>query len=373
MVTETANNDNGINDPESDAGDSTDGVGNGELGDFLNFKFGANSGSLSAISGMWQTVGTAAPNAPTASGFEYCFGEFDGSGACVLGTADDNLAQTDSLTADVEFYAVQTRNNADFRCSDLNGGSTDPNDGEVNGASVEVITTEDLASSLSEVENDPTSWFFYNDTNDSVMTQNEFTATGGANKLVAFAGSVNGAAYMKLDNGTDPIAYQGSQVGKPRYNIATARFGGVALSSITDLMYRVYDDSVSSQTPFLHFNVDFDGSNTFQGRLVQVPGTAGNAGVPVDTWTQVDAIGTGDVMWTWSRFDSIGGVWPAQTGTAFTNDTDRYQTWDDILAAYPSIETLGFLGVRVGHPGPIAEESYVDSIQFNNTVYQFNN
>ncbi len=136
LVTETENNDNGVNDPESDAGDTTDGVGNGELGDFLNFSFNGNSGSLSAISGLWQTVGTAAPNASTSSGFEYCFGEFDGSGACVLGSGDDNLAQTDSLSADVEFYAVQTRNNEGFSCSDLNEDVTPPPTPVVLGATI---------------------------------------------------------------------------------------------------------------------------------------------------------------------------------------------------------------------------------------------
>lgn len=125
MVTETGNHDNGINDPESDAGDSTDGSSNGELGDFLNFNFNGNTGSLSAISGLWQTVGTAAANASTSQGFEYCFGEYTGT-VCGPSAGNDNLAQTDSLTADVEFYAVQTRNNAGFTCADLNDGGTNP-------------------------------------------------------------------------------------------------------------------------------------------------------------------------------------------------------------------------------------------------------
>ena len=136
LVTETENNDNGVNDPETAAGDTDDGAGNGELGDFLNFKFGTQTGSLSAISGQWQTVGTTSANTTTSSGFSYCFGEFDGNNECVLGTTDDdNKAQTDSLTADVQFYAVQTRNNEDFDCSTLptdgNGGDDRPAVGAV--------------------------------------------------------------------------------------------------------------------------------------------------------------------------------------------------------------------------------------------------
>lgn len=119
MVTETSNADNSVNGPEAAAGDNTDGPGVGELGNFLNFKFGTTAGSLTAISGVYQEVGVVAANTNAPSGLEYCFGQFSGS-ACVAGTGNDNLAQTDSLTADVKFYAVQTRNNSNFTCASLN-------------------------------------------------------------------------------------------------------------------------------------------------------------------------------------------------------------------------------------------------------------
>lgn len=119
LVEETGNHDNGINDPEGDAGDVTPGAGNGELGQFLNFKFGSESGSLEAISGVWQTVGTISSPGTLNAAIDYCFGTYVGND-CVLGAGTYNLAQTDSLTADIEFYAVQTRNNEGFTCASLN-------------------------------------------------------------------------------------------------------------------------------------------------------------------------------------------------------------------------------------------------------------
>lgn len=119
MVEEKSNNDNNINDPETTAGDVTPGLGGGELGQFLNFKFGTQSGSLAAISGVWQTVGTIPSPGILPTAIDYCFGTFSGSN-CVAGAGNDNLAQTDSLTADVKFYAVQTRNNPNFSCASLN-------------------------------------------------------------------------------------------------------------------------------------------------------------------------------------------------------------------------------------------------------------
>lgn len=118
MVEAKTNADNTVNDPEVDAGDvATSSVG--ELGQFLNFKFGTQSGSLAAISGLWQNVGPINTNATSGAAIDYCFGTFSGAN-CVLGTGAYNLAQTDSLTADIKFYAVQTRNNENFSCASLN-------------------------------------------------------------------------------------------------------------------------------------------------------------------------------------------------------------------------------------------------------------
>lgn len=135
-VVESGNNDNGINDPESDAGDADDGSGNGELGQFLSFKFGTTTGTLN---GAWQSLGTVSGGGSATSSIEYCFGTYVG-GICQLDpNATYNLAQTDSVNADVHFYAVQTRNNPGFQCSSLDpigggGGEEGPTVGAALGS-----------------------------------------------------------------------------------------------------------------------------------------------------------------------------------------------------------------------------------------------
>lgn len=332
MVEETGNADNGINDPEGDAGDATDGAGNGELGQFLNFKFGAQAGALSAISGVWQTVGTINTDSSAPAAIDYCFGTFSGSD-CVLGSGTYNLAQTDSLTANVKFYAVQTRNNENFSCASLNAASIDNGD---------LFTLNDRPAAYGSKK-----WFFYNDSNDTIMSINQF-APNGENTIGAGPGGV-GAAKMLLDSASS------------RYNIATYQFSDVKLADISSMKYRIYDASASSQTPYLNFNIDFNNSDTWQRRLVQVP-----TGVVANTWTEVDALAG---MWTLS-----GGNWPVGVNTAVPFSGATARTWADILADYPLAETRStdsFFGVRVGHPGPVAEESYVDWIEFDGVQYNF--
>lgn len=341
MVEEKTNDENIVLDPEIEAGDTADdGSGFGELGDFLSFKFGTQTGTLQNISGLWQTVGTVAANAVQASAMEYCFGVFDGAN-CVLGAADDNLAQTDSLTADIKFYAVQTRNNSAFNCSDLNVVNVGNND---------LFSVYTPKEGLGAVINLP-NWFFYNDTDDSVMSPNQFNGTSGANAITALTGT-NGAAFMKLDTS-----------GAPRYNIATYQFKDVKLATISSIKYRINDMSVSSETPYLHFNVDFANNDSWQRRLVQVP-----TGIVANTLTEVDAL-TG--MWNLS-----GGDWPVGVNTVAPFAGSTLRTWADITADYPNAETRStdsFFGVRVGHPGPAGEEGYVDWIEFDGVKYDFVN
>jgi predicted ribosomally synthesized peptide with SipW-like signal peptide len=346
-VVETSNDENARIEPEVEAGDTTDGPNNGELGQFLSFKFGSVTGTLN---GAWQSLGTVAGNGTASSSIEYCFGVYDGGGQCVLDNgAPYNRAQTDSLTANVHFYAVQTRNNASFSCSSLPvvGGE---------GGDIEISQNDLFIPENPAIENRPAAalsgkWFFYNDKplEEGVMTINQFAGSTGANEIVAGPGS-EGAAYMKLHNDVDA-----------RYNIATYQFSSTTLSSIGSLKYRVYDESPSSQTPFLNFNVSFDGADTWQKRLVQVP-----AGVTPDTWTEVDALAG---MWSWSGYAANGNKWP-------DNNTNEFRTWNDIKAAFPNAsirKTDSFFGVRVGHPGPIGEESYVDWIEFDGVKYDFEN
>jgi hypothetical protein len=195
------------------------------------------------------------------------------------------------------------------------------------------------------------------------MTINEFGGSDGENEIRTGPEGRDSAAMVLHEAAA-------------RYNIATYQFASTDLTTLSTLKYTVYDASASSQTPFLNFNVSFDGNDNWQRRLVHVPGASTNDGVPVNTWTEVDAIDGGDAMWTWSYYAGNGNVWPAQPGANLPDPNAQYQKWSDLVAAYPSLQILdtdSFFGVRVGHPGPDAEESYVDSIEFNGTVYDFVN
>jgi predicted ribosomally synthesized peptide with SipW-like signal peptide len=157
MVTEASNHENGRIDPEIEAGDATSGAGNGELGQFLSLKFGSETGLLTAIDGLWQEVGPVVAEGTTSSAIEYCFGVYDGENCILDETAPYNQAQTDSLNADVQFYAVQTRNNEEFDCSDLNqpiwtnegtvsGGEANFVQEDGRGTVLQLVTVDDNAS-----------------------------------------------------------------------------------------------------------------------------------------------------------------------------------------------------------------------------------
>lgn len=152
----TATPDNGINEPEGDAGDVTDGDG-GELQNFLNFSFWEDDGdnvyevgevllpdlqgsAATIFDGGWNTIadsgnGPALPGGSTTYvGKAWCFGALTpapvaqgastsplvrGTGFTCDGSGDNNIAQTDGINVDVSFYAVQARNNGQFLCSSL--------------------------------------------------------------------------------------------------------------------------------------------------------------------------------------------------------------------------------------------------------------
>jgi len=163
----------------------------------------------------------------------------------------------------------------------------------------------------------------------------------------------------------------GTTADSQRYNIATYQFQGTLLSTINALAYRVYDATADSDVPFLGFDVDFATSTIsgYQNRLTFQPGSSTNAPLPVNTWTLVDAINSGNGMWTWSGYAAFGNKWP-------DGNTSQYRTWSSIKTAFPNAKILtspagGYFGVRVGEPGPAAASATVDYIKFNNTTYDF--
>lgn len=342
-VSNIENNGNGLTEPESDV-DESDGIGQGELQQHLIVTIWNDDGDniqeeneptlYTGIpkEGTWALFDSTTGDGPLASGDTGYLGV-----AWSLPLSTGNQVQTDSMTADVSFRVIQSRNNDGFVC----------------GEEAAVVSANDLAQSFGDVVAHPNKWLFYNDTNDTVMTLNQFSGDGGVNDIVAGPGAV-GAAQMTLHEAG------------ARYNIATYKYKNVKLSDINSLKYRIYDASASAETPYLHFNVDFNNSDTWQRRLVMVP-----TGVATNTWTTVDAINGGGALWTYS-----GNFWPAGGSETGTKPGTTAKTWSSILADYPNAETRStdsFLGVRVGHPGPDNETGYVDWIEFDGETTNFEN
>ena len=64
-------------------------------------------GNLVAAPLVQNGIGTDGPIAP----------DREGTGFTCNGSAVNNAAQTDKVVGDLQFYAVQSRNNADFTCA----------------------------------------------------------------------------------------------------------------------------------------------------------------------------------------------------------------------------------------------------------------
>lgn len=169
LVTLTSNDENGINEPEEKAGDITE--DEGELAGLVNFLWWADDGDnvlendeevisqgpIGALGlnqpftvpladsdeNIWTGVGGPVPGDGTLYiGKAWCFGDIaanplpqsdydspadDNNGNQTAGEPEDggiscsgaglgNISQTDSLTADVSFDAVQARHNPEFQC-----------------------------------------------------------------------------------------------------------------------------------------------------------------------------------------------------------------------------------------------------------------
>jgi hypothetical protein len=196
-------------------------------------------------------------------------------------------------------------------------------------------------------------WFIYNDENDTIN-----------NALATF---VMGPGAVPFGAGSVQISVSGTQ----RRNIATYRFKGTALSSITALKYSTYNPSAGNggaadRAGYLQFNVDFNGSDTWQRRLVFVPRV--NGAVVQNNWQEWDAIAGGAAKWSYS-----GPTWPV-TGEPGTTT----KTWAQILADYPGVRirvTDSFLGIRVGEPYADGYTENIDSLTFGTaagtTVFNF--
>jgi hypothetical protein len=192
----------------------------------------------------------------------------------------------------------------------------------------------------------PSGWLFYNDESD----------TGDAG-LGSF---VSGPATAALGSGYAQISVTGTQ----RRNLATYQFAGTKLADITTLKYSTYNPSAgnggsSNRAAYINFNVDFDGSDTWQRRLVFLPKSNGT--VMQDAWQEWDAINGGAALWSLS-----GGNWP---GTSTAGSAAR--TWTDLLDSYPDIRirvTDAHFGLRVGEPYNDGYTEYIDGVKFGTSA-----
>ncbi|TSC70806.1 MAG: hypothetical protein CEO12_182 [Parcubacteria group bacterium Gr01-1014_46] len=171
-VTLTSNNENTLVEPEAEDGDITNDPNGGELAQQVNFAWWADDGDnvletgenllqggplgalaigatttvtlADSVYNIWTLQGGPVPGASVRYvGKAWCFGTITpnpvaqdngadvgrspltvGTGFTCDGSQVGNTAQTDSLTANVAFRAVQSRNNGNFQCVQRQGEPT---------------------------------------------------------------------------------------------------------------------------------------------------------------------------------------------------------------------------------------------------------
>lgn len=145
IINNLEDDDNGLTEPEESAGDNTGGDGEGELSEEVNFfawgdtngnniwengelplfaapYFGPASDVLGGVSYPLYTPlnGPLPGDSTTYVGLAWCYGEMtvdvDNEVLTCDGGPVTNVTQTDSMAADISFYAEQARNNDDFTC-----------------------------------------------------------------------------------------------------------------------------------------------------------------------------------------------------------------------------------------------------------------
>ncbi|HTK38875.1 MAG TPA: cohesin domain-containing protein [Pyrinomonadaceae bacterium] len=189
-------------------------------------------------------------------------------------------------------------------------------------------------------------WFFYNDETDTVD-----------NTLGTF---VSGPDPAPEGTGSAKISVTGTQ----RRNLATYQFAGTPLANITALAFSTYNPSAGNggaldRSAYLNFNVDFNGSDTWQRRLVFIPSQ--NGPVIQNAWKEWDAIDGGNAKWGYS-----GATWPAGVGGGGEPGT-TLKTWSQILTQYSGVRirvTDAFVGLRVGEPYNDGYTEYLDGFKF---------
>ncbi len=204
-------------------------------------------------------------------------------------------------------------------------------------------------------------WYFYDDNLDVVN-----------NALGSF---VTGPGTPPLGVGSAQVSTTTGQ----RPNLATSQFGGTALANITALAFSTYNPSAGNtgsadRSAYLHFNVDFNGSNTYQNRLVYVPRQ--NGPVVQNFWQEWDAINGGNALWNYSKTSGCA-CWPAGIGGG-GEPSSTLKTWAQIISQYPNARMHSlypFIGMRVGEPYSGGYTENMDAFKFGTasgtTVFDF--
>jgi hypothetical protein len=184
-----------------------------------------------------------------------------------------------------------------------------------------------------------------------------------------------GPGNPPLGNESAQISNSNGSNGLP--NLATDQFGGVDLNDITAFSFELYDEPGNGFESYLGFNVDFDGTDSWQKRLTYVPEENGyDASSNSGQWINYDAA-DGGAVWTWSGYDGNSQEWPTQgfnSNSSFNRSTE-YQTWSDIKAAYPNASTLDlydFMGIRVDKD-ETSIDNFVFGVNGNTQTFDFGN
>lgn len=358
QITEDLDND--ITDPEDDEGGpaASDGTPDGDLDSELEFVFWVDDGDnvyetsesiflegpLSGIDDTGQIrladssgsiLGGTSP-IPGGTTFNigkaWCFGNLTPNGTAQdgVGTSNpitrgttgftcdgsdaSNIAQTDSVKGDLQFFAVQSRNNPTFTCAE----DFDPEfpDGEEEGTVV--VNANNLNGWIIDNFDDAT----------DLSTGATATVSGTDGDFVVGPGTPpTGTGSFQQDIGTD---------GDDAQRLMTNAFNGLALSSITQLEYSTYvSAAISDQATYIQLRIDRDGDGDTEDRIFFEPvyqnGTyallsysgavpnqcVGDPSCVVNnTWQSWDA----DAGGWWSLLDNAGGP-PI---TSFTSYVAQY-------------------------------------------------
>lgn len=220
---------------------------------------------------------------------------------------------------------------------------------------VALIMSSSIASAQTYVPVTPSTmngWFFYNDENDTIDPSLGTFVVGPGNPVGV---------------GSAQISVSGTQ----RRNLATYQFSGTPLAAITTMKFATFNPSAGnggspSRSAYLNFNVDFNGTDTWQKRLVFLP--SDNGVVLQNTWQEWDTIRNGAALWRYS-----GATWPI---TGEPGSTPK--TWNQILAQYSGVRIRvsdSWLGMRVGEPYPNGYTENIDTFSFgvngNLVVFDF--